>query len=485
MSNYAIDVVIPVYGNREVALRCVDSVLAARQHHPCGLILVDDASPDEETRGALAARIEGLDHCRLIAHDTNLGFAASVNTGISASNRDVVILNSDVVVPLHWIDRLRSCVASASRVATVTPFTNSGSVCSYPYFCESSELPEGLDLEAVAGLFAEANAGQYLELPTGVGFCMYISRECLDEVGLFDVEIFGEGYGEENDFCLRASAEGFTHLLCGDLFVYHAGGVSFGDSRADLMERADSLIVKRHPHYGELVERFIDADTPGPLRKAVDVLREARAEQLPVLLAEARYREEHHANRSREHRALAQKQEVELRRFTSKCAELESLLQDARSAFTKADSEVGQRENAYGALEQQLEQSREAARNLEAEFRALELRTRELHEQRDSLDEEARSLRFQRDEALEQRDERGKQLEATEAALRHSQKELLALADTQAALHKTLGETIESAEAEQTALNAQLDRLREELAELNSLTVVRAHKRIAGVFRRA
>jgi GT2 family glycosyltransferase len=35
---------------------------------------------------------------------------------------------------------------------------------------------------------------------------MYIRRTCLDEVGLFDAERFGRGYGEENDFCRRAAA---------------------------------------------------------------------------------------------------------------------------------------------------------------------------------------------------------------------------------------------------------------------------------------
>ena len=48
------------------------------------------------------------------------------------------------------------------------------------------------------------NAGHRVGIPTAVGFCMYIRRECLKEVGEFRAEVFGKGYGEENDFCLRA-----------------------------------------------------------------------------------------------------------------------------------------------------------------------------------------------------------------------------------------------------------------------------------------
>ena len=57
---------------------------------------------------------------------------------------------------------------------------------------------------------------------------MYIRRAALADVGLFDADAFGRGYGEENDFCLRASARGWRHLLACDTFVYHEGAVSFG-----------------------------------------------------------------------------------------------------------------------------------------------------------------------------------------------------------------------------------------------------------------
>ena len=41
---------------------------------------------------------------------------------------------------------------------------------------------------------------------------MLITRQALEAVGLFD-PAFGAGYGEENDFCMRASARGWRHLI--------------------------------------------------------------------------------------------------------------------------------------------------------------------------------------------------------------------------------------------------------------------------------
>ena len=73
----------------------------------------------------------------------------------------------------------------------------------------------------------------YPDLPTGVGFCLYLRRAMLDAVGLFD-PAFGLGYGEENDLCLRAARAGWRNLLADNAFVVHTGGRSFVGQKAEL-----------------------------------------------------------------------------------------------------------------------------------------------------------------------------------------------------------------------------------------------------------
>ena len=96
-------------------------------------------------------------------------------------------------------------------------------------------------IAAIDKACAEANGQRSIAIPTGVGFCMYIRRACLDEIGLFDAETFGRGYGEENDFCMRAAAAGWRNVLAGDVFVYHEGAVSFSGERLALTENADPV----------------------------------------------------------------------------------------------------------------------------------------------------------------------------------------------------------------------------------------------------
>ena len=88
-----------------------------------------------------------------------------------------------------------------------------------------------------------------MEIPVGVGFCLYIRNDCLKDVGELDASVFGIGYGEESDFCLRARQRGWSHRLAADVFVYHASARSFGARRAALLERSQRLLNLRYPGY--------------------------------------------------------------------------------------------------------------------------------------------------------------------------------------------------------------------------------------------
>ena len=71
-------------------------------------------------------------------------------------------------------------------------------------------------------------------MPTGHGFCLYIRAECLDETGLLREDLFAQGYGEENDFCMRARHLGWRHVAVPGVFVAHHGAGSFNAARDDL-----------------------------------------------------------------------------------------------------------------------------------------------------------------------------------------------------------------------------------------------------------
>ena len=251
------------------------------------VVAVDDASPDPEIVaevGDLAAK----GRITLVRNDTNAGFVHSVNRGMALHpDRDVVLLNSDTEVANNWLDRLRQCAWSSPDIGTATPFSNNATICTYPFSGWTGGLPGTLGLAALDRLFATANARRTVELPTAVGYCMYIRRACLEQVGLFDAERFGRGYGEENDFSLRAARAGWRNVLAGDVFVFHEGAVSFSQERSERAEAALQALLDLHPDYLRLVHDFNLRDPAQALRETVDAARLAAvADEAGPVLAE-------------------------------------------------------------------------------------------------------------------------------------------------------------------------------------------------------
>ena len=262
-----IDIIIPVYNAYDDLQRCLDSVLrtTATRHR---IILIDDCSPDSRIADYFAALRSMADpRLTLLRNDANLGFVGTVNRGMAQSQNDVVLLNSDTIVTPCWLEKLCRCADSEPRIGTITPFSNNAEICSFPDFCEENQLPPGMSADDVNRAIEAAAIPVYPDIPTAVGFCMFIRRSLLRKIGLFDAETFRLGYGEENDFCMRAAAEGWRNVLCDDTFVQHVGRRSFDKKKQALAEENMQRLLAKHPDYMQRVMAFIAADPIKPIRQ--------------------------------------------------------------------------------------------------------------------------------------------------------------------------------------------------------------------------
>src|SRR6056297_579029 len=216
-------IVIPVYQDLAATQRCIESVVASDLPEDASVLIINDCSPEQATSDYCRAIVDQTGYS-LLVNEENLGFVASANRGMQfRDDADIILLNSDTLVAADWVSRMRRCAASDASIGTVTPFSNNGTICSYPLFNYPNSLPPQWTAAQLDKAFASANTALYAEIPTAVGFCMLIKRECLNATGYFDEERFGQGYGEECDFCLRASTRGWKHIVAGDVFVFHQG----------------------------------------------------------------------------------------------------------------------------------------------------------------------------------------------------------------------------------------------------------------------
>jgi len=280
------DVVIPAYRDLRRTLACIEG---ARASVPASsrVLVIDDASPEPELSRALA-RLAARGQIVLLRNPVNLGFPRSANLGIEAcGGRDVLLLNSDTLVAGSWALALRDAAYSAADVGSASPLSNDASILSYPDVRHANPVPEPGRVAELMAIAQRANRDRVVELPTAHGFCWYIRRDCLDQVGPLRDDVFAQGYGEENDFCRRAAALGWRHVAACGAYVGHVGGVSFSAHRTSLMRRNLAVLNRLHPGYDALVEAHIAADPLAGARRALDLERfsaEREAGQPAVLL---------------------------------------------------------------------------------------------------------------------------------------------------------------------------------------------------------
>jgi GT2 family glycosyltransferase len=279
-----IDIIIPVYNGYEYLEPLLISI-KENTSHPYRLIVIDDASPDKRVVEILKAMLVEHEETLFLQNSKNLGFVKSVNRAVKEVRGDFVILNTDTEVPPFWLERLIYPIKHLPKVASTTPFTNSGTIASFPKFLEDNEIFENLDLKVLDSLFFDVNAlNHYAKAPTGVGFCMGVNYALVKEIGFFDEESFLKGYGEENDWCQRAIKKGYSNLIVPNLFVYHKHGGSFSsDLKERLLQENYQTLIKKHPTYPKQVQDYISKDPHKILRELLVITASSKKEPLFVV----------------------------------------------------------------------------------------------------------------------------------------------------------------------------------------------------------
>ena len=95
--------IIPAFGHEHLTRGAI-SRLREQSVPPAEIIVVDDGSGTPFTSGAEA---------KVLRHESNLGFAAAVNTGLRAARTDLVaIINNDVTLAVDWLERLEFVIST-------------------------------------------------------------------------------------------------------------------------------------------------------------------------------------------------------------------------------------------------------------------------------------------------------------------------------------------------------------------------------------
>lgn len=246
-----VDVVICVHNALADVQACLAS-LDSQLRPGIQIIIVDDAS-DAETAGYLVSYVARTG-ATLIRHDTRLGYTKAANSGVvRGKGRNVLLLNSDTIMPIHGLAKLGLALDSHEFLGIVGPLSNAASTQSVPSIRSTQNqtainaLPHGMTVDEIDAEFERNWTGEIARVPLVHGFCFMVRRSVFESVGLFDEVNFPNGYGEENDFCFRVSDAGYDLGVLTNTFVYHAKSKSYSDDeRVRLMKDGSAALAQKH-----------------------------------------------------------------------------------------------------------------------------------------------------------------------------------------------------------------------------------------------
>ncbi len=279
----ALYILIPVFGDEASLRRCLDSIASSANLPPTQVWVIEDCPADERVKSAVREKCQKLGF-RLLSRSFNAGFSAAVNSAMRVIPMgDLILLNSDTIVCGDWATRLQSVAYAASDIATVTPLSNNGELLSHPHPMRASPCrgEEAVSTVALLDRLCRKNKFKPVDIPTGVGFCLFIRADARQAAGDFDELTFRRGYGEDTDYCLRLACAGWRHVVAPNVFVGHEGSVSFGSDRTLLAARNTSVLLARYPGHGDAYSAWLSNDPLSAVRS--ELQRAAVSRLLPSI----------------------------------------------------------------------------------------------------------------------------------------------------------------------------------------------------------
>ena len=255
-----ISIIVPVYGDWSSLSKNISSLKReVGNSEDISVHYVNDCGPEADKLEILIkSAAHGLTNFYYYRNPKNLGFVKSCNRAVLQlvnKKDDVLLLNSDTKVTRGFIAEMRKTLYSEPDIGAVTARSNNATIWSVPM---TSKLAHHRFMSFVLYNYIKHRIPEKYITPTVHGFCLLIRREVIDQYKLFD-EVYGKGYGEENDFAMRIQRHGWKCAVSNRAFVFHYESRSFGnEERNRQIEQNEKILLERYPEYRVKVQEYWD-----------------------------------------------------------------------------------------------------------------------------------------------------------------------------------------------------------------------------------
>ncbi len=281
-------IIIPTYNHcNDLLIPCIESIIKYSNLEDIELIVSANGCTDDTRLYLMDLKKRFVDagisdHLLIVWSDLPIGYSKANNVGIKLATTDkIVLLNNDVVI-LEQPQNLWLEILSA-------PFLTDP-LCG---------------ISGPSKIFSECAARDFL-----IFFCVMIDRKVFETIGLLNEE-YGEGSGEDIEFCILAEDAGFhlnaccykewsneCNLFVGTLPIYHKGEGTVHDINLvpdwnDIFIRNSLILGKKFNsewYQKQIANNIVtDIDNSKPASEALGWLNENYADMYKEVITENIY----------------------------------------------------------------------------------------------------------------------------------------------------------------------------------------------------
>lgn len=255
-------IIIPTFNNEDYSIRCFDSIQKNTKNYK--IIWIDNASNPESREKVKKFLDENKVSYELIQNQENLGFVKATNQGMKRAleleAKYMILQNNDTEVYGGWLDRMIEVAEADPKIGLVGPIT---SPCNSwqsidrinKTLKEFDDLPKYNSNPAeYSRLIEKKYDGQFIGVEKQLAFfCALIKTDVIYGIGLLS-EDFGLGFGDDDDFSIRAIKKGWKLYIAKDVFVFHNHRTTFKSiykkDEINLMKKKnDDIFKNKHQDY--------------------------------------------------------------------------------------------------------------------------------------------------------------------------------------------------------------------------------------------
>lgn len=177
------------------------------------------------TTNCVASILKICKNPKILLLKNDIGWLKACNKIMLETKDDIILLNDDTYLVTDIVEELKKVAYSSDTIGIVGGMAlspNGETIVNFGIYISADGNTAHIGFGKQSNEFTDIETRKAVE-----GSCMYIKREVIDKIGVFD-EGYGMGYREEIDYAFRAREAGYKVVSTSTAKYIHFVGQTHG-----------------------------------------------------------------------------------------------------------------------------------------------------------------------------------------------------------------------------------------------------------------